>query len=504
MAVQLSFLQARPAEARADLLVVAATGSDVDKGRLVGAALRELDRALGGVLSSAAAPVELDARPNGEVVVHTHGKLAAERLAVVGVGRGDLPDRAAARLAGARAARLAEKLGARKAALAFTCDDEPMRVECAVEGALLGAYRFDRYQTEPKPRRLEEFSVVVRTAPSAALRGAMRLGEATGEAVCFARDLVNEPASALGPEELARAAAAMARRSGLRCEVHGREAIRRLRMGMLLSVAQGSHREPRLVHLRYEPPGRARRAPLVLVGKAVTFDSGGLSIKGADGMEDMKADMAGAAAVLGAMRLVGLLRPPFPVHAIMGACENMPGGGAQRPGDIVKGRAGRTVEVVNTDAEGRLVLADVLAAAAELKPAAIVDVATLTAAISVALGPGTAGLFSTGDALADEVCAAAEEAGEDVWRMPLSESLRELIKSPVADLKNTGGRKGGAITAALFLREFAGDAPWAHLDMAGCAMTDKERPLDARGATGFGVRTLAALVRGRMVRPFAP
>jgi leucyl aminopeptidase len=302
------------------------------------------------------------------------------------------------------------------------------------------------------------------------------------------------------PGQLAKEALDVAKAGGLKAEILGRKELEKLKMQMFLGVAQGSAHEPKLIHLWWEPAGaKARKEkPLALVGKAITFDSGGLSLKPADSMMTMKCDMGGGAAILGAMRIVAELKPAFPVHAFIGACENMPSGTAQRPGDVVRARNGKTVEVLNTDAEGRLVLGDVLAWAVEHEPAAIIDLATLTGAITVALGPYMTGLYATDDALAGEILAGAKKAGEEMWRMPLNDGLMELIKGPVADLKNTGGRYGGSITAALFLREFVGKVPWAHLDIAGPAYIEKDRGYDARGGTGHGVRTLVEVVRGRM------
>jgi leucyl aminopeptidase len=281
-------------------------------------------------------------------------------------------------------------------------------------------------------------------------------------------------------------------------------------------VAQGSAEEPQLVRMSYEPAGKPRAKPVALVGKAITFDSGGLSIKTAGGMETMKSDMAGAAAVIAAMGLVAAQKPPFAVRGYFGACENLPGGTAYKPGDVITGKNGTSVEILNTDAEGRLVLADVLAWAVEEKPAAVIDLATLTGAIMVALGPWTSGLFSNDEALAAEVLEAARAAGEPVWRMPLPPDMEELIKSPIADLKNTSGRHGGAIGAALFLQHFtqpqldgarkateapaaasSPKTPWAHLDIAGPAFIEKERGYHARGGTGAGVRLLAEWIRRR-------
>jgi leucyl aminopeptidase len=260
--------------------------------------------------------------------------------------------------------------------------------------------------------------------------------------------------------------------------------------------------EPQLVQIRYAPRGArdARRPPLVLVGKAITFDSGGLSLKTAEGMVDMKTDMAGSAAVLGAMRVIGHLKPPFPVLGLIGACENMPSGTAYRPGDVLISRLGKTVEVTNTDAEGRLVLGDILSYACEKTPAGIVDLATLTGACMVALGHYVGGAFGDDNSLMADVLGAASTAGEDFWRLPMTELQRDTLRSEVADMKNTGERWGGATTAALFLKEFVGETPWVHLDIAGPSQSPKERGYHPKGATGVGVRTLVDLVRRRTAR----
>jgi leucyl aminopeptidase len=298
------------------------------------------------------------------------------------------------------------------------------------------------------------------------------------------------------PTRLARAAQEVARAGGLRCEVKGPREIEALGMGMFLGVTRGSAEEPRLVKVSYAPRGAGARArPLVLVGKAITFDSGGLSLKPTDSMVTMNGDMAGSAAVLAAMRVVPLLAPEFPVHALLGACENMPGGRAYKPSDVLTAYDGQTVEITNTDAEGRLVLGDVLAWARDtLDPAAMVDVATLTGACMVALGNHTTGAFGPDGPFIDAVLAAARAAGEDVWRLPLTEAVRENLESSVADMKNTGERWGGAIAAAHFLHAFVGDVPWAHLDIAGPAHAGKERGYVTKGGTGVAVRTLVELV----------
>ena len=411
------------------------------------------------------------------------------RVAFVGVGREKDADKTLDQLraGAARAVKHARAVGARTMAIEWAGP----QFRPIAEGAVMGAYVFDRYKREKKPLKL----TLVRLVGKASAEE-VRLGKAVGEAVCAARDLVNEPAAQVTPRALANAARRVAREHGLSVQVYGRAQIEKLGMRLFLGVAQGSAQEPQLVRLAWNPR-RPRGAPVALVGKAITFDSGGLSLKTAQGMEDMKTDMAGAAAVISAMRLVAELRPPFPVRAYFGACENMPGGRAYRPGDVIVGKSGTSVEVLNTDAEGRLVLADVLAWAALEKPAAMIDLATLTGAILVALGPWTSGLFCNDEKLAGELSAAARTAGESVWRMPLPPEMEELIKSPIADLKNTGGRFGGSINAALFLQHFVGKVPWAHLDIAGPASIDRERGYNPRGATGAGVRLLAEWIRRR-------
>jgi leucyl aminopeptidase len=305
------------------------------------------------------------------------------------------------------------------------------------------------------------------------------------------------------PTILAEEAKKMAAEAGLAITVGDRKKITELKLGMFLGVARGSEEEPRLIQLSWVPAEAeaARARPVCLVGKAITFDSGGLSLKPSDGMLDMKTDMAGSAAVLGAMRVIATLKPPFPVHAFMGACENMPSGRAYRLGDVLVSRLGKTVEITNTDAEGRLVLGDVLSLANELKPAMLIDLATLTGACIIALGNYVVGAFGDDDPLMYEVLESAREAGEDLWRLPLTEHQKDALKSEVADLKNAGERAAGAINAAHFLREFTGSTPWVHLDIAGPSQSPKERGYLAKGATGVGVRTLVELVRRRAARP---
>ena len=371
--------------------------------------------------------------------------------------------------------------------------DAATAAQAFAEGVVLGTYGFDKYRSDPKPAALKRAVLVgsnARVWGPAAARGA-----AVGDAVCWARDLVNEPGGTMTPPELARVAAAKARGAGLTVRVHTEAAIARMRLGGLLGVNRGSTMPPRLVEIIYEPAGRPT-GTLALVGKGITFDSGGLSLKTGVGMMTMKCDMAGAAAVFAAMTVLPIVKPKARVHAWVPITDNMTGGDATRPGDVLRIRNGKTVEVLNTDAEGRLVLADALSLASETKPDAIVDLATLTGACLVALGSSIAGLMSNNDAWSSKVRAAADLAGERVWPLPLPPDYRKQIDSPVADMKNIGGAYAGSLTAGLFLQEFvAPGIPWAHLDIAGPAFLDAEEPDQPRGGTGFGVRLLVELAR---------
>lgn len=492
-----SVVAANPVSHEVDLLALL-----VREGTLKGGAFAGLDRALDGLLSRCAAEEEFAGKEGQALSLHSHGKAGPKRLLVLGLGREKDADRTLEQLrtAAARAVKAAKAAGAKTLAISWAGAAQPYEVQAAAEGASLGAYVFDRYKKEKKPLKLSRVELLCESKPARAVVEAARYGSAVAAAVNSARDLVNEPARRVTPRVLADEARKLAREHGLECKVLSRPQIKKLGMELFLAVAQGSDEEPQLVRLAWEPARRSSARPVALVGKAITFDSGGLSLKTAQGMEDMKTDMAGAAAVLAAMRLVAELKPPFPVRAYFGACENMPGGDAYRPGDVITSKGGATVEVLNTDAEGRLVLADVLAWAVEEKPAAVIDLATLTGAILVALGPWIAGLFSNDEALAAELLAAARATGEPLWRMPLPPEMEELIKSPVADLKNIGGRYGGSINAALFLQHFVAKVPWAHLDIAGPASVDKERGYNPRGGTGAGVRLLAEWIRRRAAK----
>ena len=421
-------------------------------------------------------------------------------VAVVGMGAAGDVTPAVIRRSSAALARVVRRHRWLASSLldAVADDGDLAAAQAHAEGIVLGAYGYDAYKSDPEPNSLRKLSVI---GTGRDVRDALKLGAAVAGAVCFARDLVNEPGGSLTPEKLATAARALASGddgtdgAALEIQVWEHEEIVKAGLGGLLGVNRGSTQPPRFVEITWKPPA-ATEGFLALVGKGITFDSGGLSIKPATGMETMKIDMSGAAAVLGAMRVVKVLAPPIRVTGYIPMTDNMLGGDATRPGDILTTRNGKTVEVLNTDAEGRLILADALALASEARPDAIVDLATLTGACMVALGTKVAGLMGNDDGWLDSVQAAADRSGERVWRLPMPEDYRKELDSPVADLKNIGNRWGGTLTAALFLREFVADAiPWAHLDIAGPAWTDSVDGEAAKGGTGFGVRLLVDLIR---------
>jgi leucyl aminopeptidase len=443
---------------------------------------------------------EFSGKPFETALLHRPAGLKARRLLVIGGGKADKFTAADLRnLAGASIRCLKPKSAA---AIAFAVDRTEAEdyVAAAVEGAILGDFEPDRYKTEKKDAKVVQRFTVSAPGGGPALEQAAGRARIVAECQNFSRDLANEPANRMTPTLLADRARQMASEQGLECEVLDQDRMRQLGMGALLGVAQGSAEPPALVVLRYRPAqGPANGPHLGLVGKGVTFDTGGISIKPAEGMEKMKYDMSGGAAVIGAMRAIAQLRPPIVVTALIPAVENMPGSRAQRPGDIVTSLSGKTIEVLNTDAEGRLILADALTYAQRLGCTHLVNAATLTGAIVVALGQVNVGVFANDDALLQKVLAAARAEGEKMWHMPLDEDYRELLKSPFADLPNiSGGRWGGAITAAMFLKQFADPAPWVHLDIAGTAWLDDAKPYMAKGPSGVAVRTFVSLAMNWM------
>ncbi len=489
--LQLQVSSSDPLEATIDLLVISCPEGDAAEETLVAIA----DRALGGAVRQAIADERFRGKTGQSLTLHTLGRLPAKRLALVGRGSGPVAPRELLALGG-RASRLAKTFGAHVAALVAPPPAAPRDLEALAEGAALGLYHFAKYLSGERatPATLERLTLFVPAhTDTTTVDAALARAAVTARAIARARDLVNEPAGTLTPSRLAATASEWARAASVEIEVLDREACRKLGMGLYLAVAQGSVEEPRFIHLAWKPAGARRR--IVLVGKGVTFDSGGLSLKTNDGMLDMKTDMAGAATVIAATTAAAEERLPIEIHALAACTENMPSGSSYKLGDVLTSMAGKTVEINNTDAEGRLTLADALTFGLRLAPDAVIDLATLTGACMVALGPHVAGVMSNDEALAAEVLAAAAEAGEDMWRLPLPPRLVEQLKSEIADMKNTGERWGGALTAGLFLKEFVGDTPWVHVDIAGPSSADKEHAHVSKGGTGFAVASLLAFLR---------
>ncbi len=469
----------------AEFLIVPVTEGEVDSPRI-----RELDKATAGALRRHASDAGFSGQEGRSLSHRVDGKGPFRTILLVGLGKG--ADRAleAWRRAAGPAARAARGEGAKRATVLFG-KAKPDEVVAVAEAIALSGYRFDRYRQPPKDKKPELAQVTLAGGDLDVRRVTERLDDlrVVLPSVVAARDMVNEPPSILTASELARRAVALCRGGAVKVESMGLRDIRRLRLAGLLAVNRGSVEEPRFVRMRYRPRGR-KKLKVAIVGKGITFDSGGLSLKPAGGMETMKQDMAGAAAVCATMAAVGKLEPSVEVTGYVSSTDNLPSGSAQKPGDVIRYRNGKTVEVLNTDAEGRLVLADALVLASEEKHDVIIDLATLTGACRIALGTQVAGIMGNQKELVDTLVEHGRDAGEMMWPLPLVREYRDDLKSSVADLKNVGGGFAGAITAGLFLQEFVDGAAWAHLDIAGPAFADKDWAYCPRGGTGFGVRTL--------------
>ena len=528
MKTQLSF--ANLASTETDLLAVLAVDAQTAKGPeakpypVLLTADEAVKTAAAAVLSSG----EYKAGANETLLLHAPAGLAARRLLIVGLGKQAKATVNSVRNAAGTAARFAKPRGIREMVFALPESESLPTAPCAraaVEGAFVGDFDPDTYRSDRKDLSIQSFTAIVATRPPAneeestepfgyetsasrpesqpaaepvderAIRAAFAEGVIIGESQNFARSLVNEPGNKLTPTILGQRAAQMAQEVGLGWGVYSTDKLHELKMGAFWSVSQGSPEPPALIVLRYEPEGVKDGPMLGLVGKGITFDTGGISIKPADNMEKMKYDMAGGAAMLGAMRAIALLKPKVRVIAIVCAAENMPDGKAQKPGDVQTAMSGKTIEIINTDAEGRLVLADGLAYAKQLGATHLIDAATLTGACVVALGMVNAGVFSNDDAAYERFNAALATSGEKFWRLPLGEEYVDMIKSDIGDIKNTGGRWGGAITAAEFLHTFAEDTPWVHLDIAGVAWMEENKPYIAKGPSGIAVRSVVEWVR---------
>ena len=459
-----------------------------------------VDAALDGALGTLAAEGELNGRKGELVVIHTLGRLPVSRVILAGLGKTGGGDRDRVRGTVASAARHARALSDGSLAVALqgpALGSLPLEdlARAATEGAVLGLYRFDRYRSDTAELNHALDRLLLLGADMAALARGRDVGRAIAEAANLSRDFANEPSNVLTPREFAQRARACADEGGLDCEILDRDAITALGMGAFLGVAQGSHEPPQFIVMRHR--GGGEEPGIGFVGKGITFDTGGISIKPAANMAAMKQDMSGGGAVIAATAALARLQVPVNATAIVPATENMPGGSAIKPGDVLTAMNGTSIEVINTDAEGRLVLADALSYANHLHLSPIIDVATLTGACAVALGDVASGLMANDDALAQEVIAAGQRGGERVWQLPMYEEYDEKIKSRIADVKNIGGRYGGAITAAKFLAKFAGETPWAHLDIAGTDDSDKDQGVLVKGATGVAVRTLIEFALGR-------
>ncbi|WP_058867179.1 leucyl aminopeptidase [Chloracidobacterium thermophilum] len=484
------------AQTTVDVLLIPVFTDDVSDPTPLSESLPWAGERLSAVLGTA----EMRGKPGQTLTLHLAPGAAAGKLVLMGIGAADKLTTQTLRESMAAAIRAHGMQGARRFGLLPRWGALTPRTfaQAAVAGTHLATFPVDCYRTEDtRPVQVETLTFVTETTDDPALHEGIRRGSILGEAINFARFLVNEPANRMTPTHLAHHAQEMANDVGLQTDILNEDKMRDLGMEALLAVARGSVEEPRLITVRYSPPNGAGRETIGLIGKGITFDTGGISLKPAENMEKMKYDMAGGAAVLGAMRAIAQLKPHINVIGIVPSCENMPSGKATRPGDVVRTMLGKTVEIINTDAEGRLILCDAMAYARRLGVTCMVDLATLTGAIAVALGLRYAGLFSHHPAMVEGLQAAARAADERVWPLPLDDEYRELIKSDIADIKNVGGKYGGSITAAWFLREFAGDVPWAHLDIANMAWNMENKPHLPKGPTGFGVGTLVEFVMAR-------
>src|SRR5277367_3225980 len=453
----------------------------------------------GGPLAKATAAIlnsgEFSAASCETVLLHAPDGFKAERILLVGVAK---LTAAEVRKAAGAAVRFAKPRKLRELAIAIPEGlDTLAAAKAVVEGAYIGDFDSDTYRSDRKDQSIEQLSVVAGNgANSVAIETGIREGVILGEAQNFARSLINEPGNVMTPTVLGQKAAEMCRQYGLQCEVYGADKLKELKMGAFWGVTKGSEEPPALIVMTYEPKKAPASPVLGLVGKGITFDTGGISIKSADGMEKMKYDMAGGAAMIGAMQAIAQLKPAVKVIGIVCAAENMPSGTAMKPGDIQIAMSGKSIEIINTDAEGRLVLADGLAYAKQLGATHLIDAATLTGACVVALGMVNAGVFSNDEETYQHFTAAFETSGERFWRLPVEDDYKEMIKSSIADIMNTGGsRWGGAITAAMFLKEFVEDTPWIHLDIAGMAWTEEQKPWMAKGPSGIAVRSITEWVR---------
>ncbi|HPD56518.1 MAG TPA: leucyl aminopeptidase [Smithellaceae bacterium] len=478
-------------DAKSEALILALFEEDK---KLFGLAY-DVDAKSDGLISDIIKSRDFEAKHAQVMVIYTRGLLPAKRISLVGLGKKNEFKLEKLRAAYAKAMQHLRSLNITEAATEFDFNVLSGRkeevVRAAVEGAVLGLYQYTPFKTVDRAeiKQMKQLEIFATGQDYALIAEEVRKARIITDAVCFVRDLVSAPANEMTPTVMAQKAREVARRKKVACKVLEKSAMKKLGMNALLGVASGSCQEPKFIILEYSG-GKKGSAPIVLVGKGLTFDSGGISIKPSEKMDEMKTDMSGGAAVMGAIMAAADLQLSVNIVGLIPATENMPSGCALKPGDILKSYSGKTIEIVNTDAEGRLILADALAYASKYKPAAIIDIATLTGACVIALGDEVIGMMGTDEKLKAEINDAAQATGELVWELPLWDIYSEQIKSDIADYKNSGGRAAGTITAAAFLGKFVGDYPWVHLDIAGPAWFDKDKPYIPKGASGVPVRLL--------------
>ena len=488
-----------PAEIQSECVAVIGLDHNTDKSKDAKPQARLTVDALASAGEDVIATGDVTAKPAETTLIHGAKGTKAKRVLIVGGGKAAKFNADEFRKAAGAAVRFVKGKDLKSLAIALPSSvPADLAARAAVEGAYIANFDPNYYHSDKRDQTLSDLTLIApANADKAKLEAALAAGVAIGEAQNFTRDLVNEPSNRMTPTILADRAKAMAKETGLKCEVYGKDKLHELKMGSFWGVAKGSEEPPALIVLTYEPAQKPADGSAVigLVGKAITFDTGGISIKPADGMEKMKYDMAGGATMLGAMRAIAQLKPRVKVVAVICAAENMPSGTAQKPGDVQFAMNGKSIEVINTDAEGRMVLADGLCYARQLGATHLVDAATLTGACVVALGMVHGGIFANDDEIYGRFEQARKTAGEKFWRLPLDEEYRDMIKSNIADIVNSGGRWGGAVTAAKFLQEFVDDKPWIHLDIAGIAWMEENKPWIAKGPSGIAVRSVIEFVR---------
>jgi leucyl aminopeptidase len=497
--MKIQIKEGRIARVKGEIIIVGIfEGNDGIKG-----AARAVDTATAGMIAEIIQKGDFRGELYKTFLIHKTQKIGVRRVLLIGLGKEKDCTLDKVRGAASCGARFIRDMGLKQfiapgsfAQLKETAGTEV--VKALVEGLCLGLYTFKEYKTkkdESPDKVIDEVIILAESSRECiAFKHAIHAAEILSKAVCTVRDLVSRPANSATPTFLAETAQRVAKKHKLECRVLGIDQIKKLGMGCFLGVAKGSREPAKFIILEHKPRKTGRRDTIVLVGKAITFDSGGISLKPAQGMDRMKDDMSGGAAVIGIMQAVAELGIPLHVVGLIPATENLPDGAALKPGDIITSMSGKTVEIITTDAEGRLILADALTYASRYQPAACIDIATLTGACIIALGSDVAGIMGTDDKLIEKIKHASDVTGEKVWHLPLWDEYGELLKSDIADIKNAGGRDAGAITGGFFLKEFAGKMPWVHMDIAGPVWTEKDKPYIPKGATGFGVRLMVKVL----------